>query len=37
MSLFGMTAKEWRDKNPELTGNIRDYALVEQLVIRSQL
>jgi hypothetical protein len=37
MALFGMTAKEWRDKNPKLTGNIRDYASVEQLVILSNL
>ena len=37
MALFGMTAKEWRYKNPELTGNIRDYASVEQLVILSNL
>ncbi len=37
MALFGMTTKEWRDKNPELTGNIRDYASVEQLVILSNL
>lgn len=37
MALFGMTAKEWRDKNRELTGNIRDYASVEQLVILSNL
>ena len=26
MALFGMTAKEWRDKNLDLKGNIRDYA-----------
>jgi len=32
MALFGMTAKQWRDKNPELKGNIRDYANVSQLV-----
>ena len=25
-ALFNMTAKEWRDKNPKLKGNIRDYA-----------
>jgi hypothetical protein len=25
-ALFGMTAKEWRDKNPQLEGNLRDYA-----------
>lgn len=33
VALFGMTAKEWRDKNPNLKGNIRDYANILQLVI----
>lgn len=28
---------EWRDKNPELLGNIRDYATIEQLVVLSNL
>jgi hypothetical protein len=37
VALFGMTAKEWREKNQKLTGNIRDYATVEQLVILSNL
>jgi len=37
MALFGMTAKEWRDENPELKGNIRDYADVSQLVCLSNL
>lgn len=36
-ALFGMTAKEWRDKNPELEGNIRDYADVLQLVCLANL
>ena len=27
VALFGMTAKEWREKNPDLKGNIRDYAV----------
>ncbi|EKE16491.1 MAG: hypothetical protein ACD_11C00006G0014 [uncultured bacterium] len=35
VALFGMTAKIWRDKNPKLKGNIRDYASIEQLVILS--
>ena len=35
MALFGMTAKEWRDANPDLKGNIRDYANVSQLVCLS--
>jgi hypothetical protein len=32
MALFGKTAKQWRDENPEKKGNIRDYANVSQLV-----
>ena len=35
--LFGMTAKEWKDKNPTLDGNMRDYANILQLVILSNL
>ena len=33
VALFGMTAKEWKNKNPDLEGNMRDYANVLQLVI----
>ena len=36
-ALFGMTAKEWKDKNPKLVGNIRDYADVTQLVCLANL
>jgi len=32
MALFGRTAKEWRDANPGLDGNMRDHATVEQLL-----
>src|SRR3990167_4655175 len=32
LALFGLTAKEWREKNPGLEGNMRDYADVCQLV-----
>ena len=32
-----MTAKEWREKNPDKKGNIRDYAEVSQLVCLSNL
>jgi len=32
MALFGKTAKQWRDENPDKKGNIRDYADVSQLV-----
>jgi len=37
LALFGMTAKEWRDQNPTLDGNIRDYADIFQLVCLSNL
>ena len=37
VALFGMTAKEWKDNNPELEGNMRDYANILQLVILSNL
>ena len=33
VALFGMTAKQWRAKNPELKGNMRDYASIEQLLV----
>lgn len=37
VALFGMTAKQWRDSNPNLKGNIRDYANVSQLVCLANL
>jgi hypothetical protein len=37
VALFGMTAKQWRDTNPALKGNIRDYATLEQLVVLSNM
>ena len=39
VALFGMTAKEWRDQNPELAkeGNIRDYTDLMHLIILSNL
>lgn len=33
----GMTAKEWRDANPDLKGNIRDYASINELICLSNL
>ncbi|MCF6176023.1 MAG: KilA-N domain-containing protein [Victivallaceae bacterium] len=36
-ALFGMTAKEWRKENPDLKGNIRDHATIEQLVVLSNM
>ena len=37
VALFGMTAKEWREKNPDLEGNIRDYADILYLIVLSNL
>ncbi len=37
LALFGLTAKEWRNNNPKLEGNIRDYADISQLVCLSNL
>lgn len=37
VALFGMTAKSWRDNNPKIDGNIRDYANVAQLVCLANL
>ena len=35
VALFGKTAKEWREKNPDLKGNIRDYASMNELICLS--
>ena len=37
VALFGKTAKQWRDENPIIKGNIRDIASIEQLVVLSNL
>lgn len=37
MALFGVTAKQWRDANPTLRGNIRDHANIHQLVCLANL
>ncbi len=37
VALFGVTARQWRDANPELKGNIRDHANVHQLVCLANL
>ena len=37
VALFGMTAKEWKEENPKLDGNVRDYANILQLIILSNL
>ena len=37
VALFGQTAGQWRDANPKLEGNIRDYANVEQLLVLANI
>ena len=37
VALFGMTAKQWRESNPDLKGNIRDYATVNELICLSNM
>ena len=37
VALFGITAKEWRDETPDLKGNIRDYATINQLICLANL
>ena len=37
VALFGMTAKQWRESNPELKGNIRDYASINELICLSNM
>lgn len=37
MDMFGITAKEWRDANPDLKGNIRDYATINELICISNM
>jgi hypothetical protein len=37
MALFGVTAKQWREANPTLKGNIRDYATINELICLSNM
>lgn len=37
MALFGMTAKQWKNKNPDKEGNIRDYANINELICLANL
>ncbi len=37
MALFGMTARQWREKNTDKTGNIRDYASINELICLSNM
>ena len=37
VAMFGMTAKQWRETNPDLKGNIRDYATINELICLSNM
>ena len=37
VALFGMTAKQWREANPTLNGNMRDYATINELICLSNM
>jgi len=37
VALFNLTAKQWREENPGIKGNIRDMATIKQLVVLSNL
>jgi hypothetical protein len=37
IAMFGITAKQWRDENPGLKGNIRDYATINELICLSNM
>jgi hypothetical protein len=37
VALFGITAKEWREQNPDLKGNMRDYASINELICLSNM
>lgn len=37
IALFGLTARQWREKNPDKSGNIRDYASLNQLLVLANM
>ena len=37
IAMFGITAKQWRDANPDKKGNIRDYASINELICLSNM
>ena len=37
VALFGITAKQWRDANPDLKGNLRDFASINELICLSNM
>ena len=37
IAMFGMTARQWREQNPDKKGNIRDYASINELICLSNM
>lgn len=37
VAMFGVTAKQWRDAHPDMKGNIRDYATINELICLSNM
>ncbi|MEG2013744.1 MAG: KilA-N domain-containing protein, partial [Anaerovoracaceae bacterium] len=37
VAMFGKTAKQWRDENPGVAGNVRDQATLQQLIILANM
>lgn len=37
VAMFGITAKMWRERYPQLKGNIRDYASINELICLSNM
>jgi len=37
VALFGITAKQWKEKNPDKSGNVRDYATLNQLLVLANM
>ena len=37
VALFGLTARQWRDANPQLDGNMRHHATIEQLLVLANI
>lgn len=37
VAMFGLTARQWRETNPDLKGNIRDYATINELICLSNM
>ena len=37
VAMFGMTARQWREANPDRKGNIRDYATINELICLSNM